>query len=75
MGRPQPEELPVGQRYLPEPAGGVRRQNSAELRHPQREEEAQLRRQHAHPRRGEYAAGHAVHAHYADVISAQAPAA
>lgn len=53
VGRAKPEELPDVQRHLAEPAGGVRRRHGPELRHPQREEETQLRRQHARPRCGE----------------------
>ena len=42
VGREEPEELPDGQRFLPQPAGGVWGRGRPELRHPQHEEEAQL---------------------------------
>ena len=42
VGRAEPEELPDGERVVPQPAGGVRGRGGAELCHPQHEEEAQL---------------------------------
>ena len=53
VGGAEPEELSAGERYLTQPTGGVWGPHGAVLRHPQHQEEAQLRRQHTLHRRGE----------------------